>query len=29
MLTKPGSEVEPGTVIKVAVREVVSMGQGY
>jgi hypothetical protein len=29
MLTKPGTEVEPGTVIKVAVREVVSMGQGY
>jgi hypothetical protein len=29
MLTKPGSEVEPGTVIKVAVREIVSMGEGY
>ena len=29
MLTKPGTEVEPGTVIKVAVREVASFGEGY
>jgi hypothetical protein len=29
MLTKPGSEVAPGTVIKVAVREIVSLGEGY
>ena len=29
MLTKPGTEVAPGTVIKVAVREIVSLGQGY
>jgi hypothetical protein len=29
MLTKPGTEVEPGTVIKVAVREIASVGEGY
>ena len=29
MLTKPGTEVEPGTVIKVAVREIASLGEGY
>ena len=29
MLTKPGTEVEPGSVIKVAVREIASMGEGY
>ncbi len=29
MLTKPGTEVEPGAVIKVAVREIASLGQGY
>lgn len=27
--TKPGTEVEPGTVVKVAVREIASLGQGY
>ena len=29
MLTKPGTEVEPGAVIKVAVREIASLGEGY
>jgi len=29
MLTQPGTEVEPGTVIKVAVREIASLGEGY
>jgi hypothetical protein len=27
--TKPGTEVEPGTVIRVGVREIASLGQGY
>lgn len=29
MVTKPGTEVAPGTVIKVAVREIAALGEGY